>query len=69
MVGTFLHARNGESGVSVSNVNVGARVTVAVGCDAAGDAVHVAGSCNCVGTASVGPSGCLLQVRYACDAL
>jgi len=48
MVGRLLlQARNGEVGVSVSNVSVGARVTV--GCEAAGEAVHVAGSCSWVG--------------------
>src|SRR5688500_13992735 len=71
MVGKLLlQVKNCEIGVSVSNFNAGARVRV--GCmasvDRAGEAVHVAGSCNCVGFASVGPSGCWLQTWYPFEA-
>ena len=72
MVGKLLlQVKICEIGVSVSNFNAGARVMV--GCmaavDRAGEAVHVAGSCNCVGYASVGPSGCWLQTWYPFEAV
>jgi hypothetical protein len=51
MVGRWRQARKGEAGVSVARDKVGG--IVAVGGEAlaetAGEAVHVAGSCNCVG--------------------
>lgn len=58
MVGkSKLQARNGETGVSVSKVEVGINVAVTIGAEAAGEAVHVAGSWMGVGYPSVGPSG------------
>jgi len=69
MVGKSLQARNGEAGVSVSNINVGISVAVVLGCEGAGDAVHVAGSCNWVGYPSVGPSGCWPQDCTTWDAI
>lgn len=36
---------------------------------AAGEAVHVAGSCSSVGYDRVGPSGCFVQDWIICDAL
>jgi hypothetical protein len=65
MAGKSLQAMNGGAGVSVSKDKVEANSMV--GCAKVGDAVHVAGSSHAVGYASVGPSGCWLQVRYARD--